>query len=250
MKIDYLRKLRDITGICIRFQNEVVGLWFTSGGKLTDYASERDYCYMPAYRAHYDVLARCIEIVNLIGVTTIESESNIQKLQDLAHYLDNALALRNASRNGFEDIVNRMMAIFSKGSVEIEKLLSPLSRNEEERLNEALHCYFEGCYFSTVAMAVTAIEYRLLRWMKEVNPSDTKLDELTLGQLVNKCLSQEEYRSRLPTKYHPLLQLCNEYRIFSVHAKTEEINKRIAGSILSLSMEFLFDSELLANPRR
>jgi hypothetical protein len=81
--------------------------------------------------------------------------------------------------------------------------------------------------------------------MKKVNPSDTKLDELTLGQLVHKCLNEEQYRSHLPKKYHPLIQLCNEYRVFSVHAKSESINKRIAGSILDLSMEFLFDSTLL-----
>jgi hypothetical protein len=37
---------------------------------------------------------------------------------------------------------------------------------------------------------------------------------------------------------------CSEYRIFSVHAKPEMIDKRIASSILDLSMEFLFDGSL------
>lgn len=56
-----------------------------------------------------------------------------------------------------------------------------------------------------------------------------KLDKLTLGQLLSKCMNGLG---------------CSEYRIFSVHAKPEMIDKRIASSILDLSMEFLFDGSL------
>jgi len=246
MKIDYLNTLRDIPGFCAKFKNEVVGIWFTSSGKVTDYPTQRDYCLMPAYRAYLDILTRCIEICDLLGVAALES--NMRKLQELAHLLDDPIVLGQSSRAGFEDLVTRIMSIFSiKVKAEIESSVSQLSKNETERLDEALHCYLEGCYFSTVAMAVTAIEYRLLEWMKKVNPSDAKLDDLTLGQLVHKCLTEEQYRSHLPKKYHPLLQLSNEYRVFSVHAKMEPINKRVAGSILSLSMEFLFDRSLLGS---
>jgi hypothetical protein len=244
MKIDYLNTLRDIPGLCARFKNEVIRIWFTSNGKTIDYPTERYYCLMPAYRAYFDTLERCIEICDLLGVKSLET--NISELRLIAHVLGGPISLSTVARVDFEDSVSRIISIFSaKVKAEIESSVSQLSKNETERLNEALHCYLEGCFFSTVAMAVTAIEYRLLQWMKKVNPSDSALDGLTLGQLVGKCLAEDPYKSLLPKKYHPLLQLSNEYRVFSVHAKSEPINKRIAASVSSLSIEFLFDSSLL-----
>jgi hypothetical protein len=243
MKIDYLSTLREMGPLCARFKNEVVRLWFTSSsGKLVDYAAERDYCYAPKYRAYYDDLARTIEVSELLGIASLEPKR--EGLRQVVHYLADPENIRG--RANLEGLVTKIMNAFSlKVQTEINSLTSNLSANETERLDEALHCYLEGCYFSTVAMAVTAIEYRLLQWMKKVNPSDAALDGLTLGQLVGKCLTEEPYKSLLPKKYQPLLQLCNEYRVFSVHAKSEPINKRVASSVLTLSMEFLFDSSLL-----
>jgi exonuclease VII small subunit len=241
MKIDYLNGLRDLPDYCARFKREAIGFWFTLSGKPTDYPSERYFCYTPKYHAYYDRLASTIEISELIGIEALDSKRKM--LQQITYKLIDPQTV--SAKETFEELLTRIMNTFNEVKPEIERLVSELSKNETERLNEALHCYSEGCYFSTVAMAVTAIEYRLLQWMKTTNPSDTRLDELTLGQLVHKCLTEEQYKSTLPEKYHPLLRLCNEYRVFSVHAKSEPVNKRVAGSILTLSMEFLFDSSLL-----
>jgi len=51
---------------------------------------------------------------------------------------------------------------FSQLRSNLVESVNSLDAKEIERLNEALHCFLKGCYFSTIAMAVTAIEFTLL----------------------------------------------------------------------------------------
>ena len=111
-------------------------------------------------------------------------------------------------------------------------------------MNEAFHCEFERCRYSTVAMSVSAAESRLLKLMCLARPEfENALDEKTLGQLVWEYVNnKEKYKNVVPEKHEPLLQLCNVYRIFSVHPKRETITQGMTSSILQLTLGFLQDS--------
>ena len=125
-----------------------------------------------------------------------------------------------------------------------------MNLNEIDRLNEAIHCFLEGCYYSSVAMSVSAIEFRLFSLMMSICP-DPKLKELTLGQLIREYLDdKQKYGSVIPKKHEPLLEHCNTYRIFSVHPKKEEINKPIASSILNMTFLFLLDKKLVKKAKK
>jgi hypothetical protein len=102
----------------------------------------------------------------------------------------------------------------------------------------------EGCNYSTVAMAVSAIEFRLLNLMQSAKPNP-QLENYTLGQLIDEYLQNEaEYNNVIPKRHEHLLNLCNTYRIFSVHPKKEKITRAIATSIVNLTFAFLLDKEL------
>jgi len=146
--------------------------------------------------------------------------------------------------------VDYIKDVFINAKDEIDKKISLLDPAEKERFNEAIHCFLEGCYYSTVAMSVSAIEFRLLNLMKSVNP-DPQLEELTLGQLIREYLDNKgKYKNIMPKKHESLLTLCNTYRVFSVHPKKEEIGKRIATSVLNLTFDFLLDEKLIGNLRK
>lgn len=247
MKTNYLRQLYSLPDICAQFRREMIRDFFTSSdGRTADYQSNEFYCYTPKYRDYQDIIVRSVEICDLLGIQALEFQKS--RLTEHAHGLGNPRSVRE--RKNFELHIAYIANTFSEVRSTIVESVNRLDAREIERLDEALHCFLEGCYFSTVAMAVTAIEFRLLQWMKKVNPDESnKLDELTLGQLLSTCLNEQRYNNLLPKKYHPLLELCNEYRVFSVHAKSEQINKRLASSILGLSMEFLFDRSLIETPK-
>jgi hypothetical protein len=64
---------------------------------------------------------------------------------------------------------------------------------------EAVHGLLERCRFSAVAMAVSAIEFRLLDFMKQLTPDAVELDRLPLGRLIEECLYDEKpYSAKLP----------------------------------------------------
>jgi hypothetical protein len=243
MKTDYLRLLYNLSDHCAQFKREIVRHFFTLiNGQTIDFQSNELYCFTPQYRDFLEPIVRSVEICDLLGIAALEVHK--PRLMEFAHKLGDPESVRK--RQNFESYVTQIADTFSKVRSTLIESVNSLNGNEIDRLNEAIHCFLEGCYFSTVAMSVTAIEFRILEWMKRITPDgSSKLEELTLGQLVGRILQDEEYRERLPKKYHPLLGLCNEYRVFSVHAKSEMINKRVASSILNLSMEFLFDKSLM-----
>ena len=129
--------------------------------------------------------------------------------------------------------------------IEIKYLGLLLDETEMNRINEAIHDFLESCYYSSVAMSVYAIESRLLKLMLSVRPEKEKrLESMTLGQLLREYTdNKEQYNNVIPKKHEPLLDLCNVYRVFSVHPKGEEINKNKATAVLTLSIEFLTDEE-------
>jgi hypothetical protein len=238
LKEDYIATLAIIPDLCTKLRQDTIRNWFTFvGSGITESALNKYYPFSPAYQKLYEPLSSAIQVCDLLGIPNLESEHS-ELLQRVA-LLGNAL-----QRNEFETHLTYISNVFTNNATTIPNQLAKLRPTEIGRVNEAIHCLVEGCYFSTVAMAVTAIESRLLGWMQKVNPTD-QLDALTLGQLVNKVVNEKQYSDTFPNKHKPLLQLCNQYRVFSVHPKAETINKRVASSILNLSLEFLFDETLV-----
>lgn len=236
MKYDYIAVLAIIPELCTKLRQDTIRQWFTSGNLIMDSAVNKLYSHSPVYRKLYEPLVGAIQVSDLLGIPNLESEHS--ELLTRASLLGNPL-----QRQEFEIHLNYISNVFTNNAAAIPDQLAKL-KPEIDRVNEAIHCLAEGCYFSTVAMAVTAIESRLLRWMQKVNPTD-QLGTLTLGQLVDKVVNEKQYSDIFPNKHKPLLQLCNQYRVFSVHPKAETINKRVASSILNLSLEFLFDEGIV-----
>jgi hypothetical protein len=149
------------------------------------------------------------------------------------------------TKKEFERKIDAIATAFAKEGFPIAGMIYQLHATESERLLEAVHSLFEGCCFSTVAMAVSAIEFRLLDFMKQLTPDASELDKLTLGQLIGECLdAKKPYSSWLPDRHRPLLELCNKFRIFSVHPKTTLIGQNEAISVINLAFSFILDPQM------
>lgn len=205
------------------------------------------FCYSPYYQNRLIPIKRTIEIIEIFGIK--ELEVNKKYLQELLTSLENPAAVKYETI--FQESINGLYNTFSKDTVkkEIKETLSTLRAEEIDRLNEAIHCFLEGCNYSAVAMSVSAIEFRLLSLMTSVCPNPS-LEKMPLGQLIKEYLdNKERYKGIIPQKYEPLLEHCNTYRIFSVHPKKEKINKSVATSILHMTFQFLLDKSLIQKPK-
>ena len=239
----YIEPLTRVPEICDAFRDSIRQNFFTSSGPLGVFAmsvtQNEWFCFTPLYREWYDGLHRIVEICDILGVSVLEKRKDklIRAVSDLA----NPETVKTWSN--FESRLDLIKSIFLDAQDEIKIVYSSLTKEEVERLDEAIHDLIEGCNYSATAMSVAAIEYRLLNLMKKVS-QDKELNELTLGQLVNRALTEKAYSGLIPAKHKPLLQLCNTYRIFSVHAKAEKITKAVALSVLGLSLAFLLDKAM------
>ena len=183
-----------------------------------------------------------VRTIELFGIDALEHK--VHALTTIINKLEDRNVVKAEKR--FYLWMDKLLEFFSNESVkkQIEDRLSILDSEERRRLNEAIHCFLEDCNYSSVAMSVSAIEFRLLSLMKSVQP-DQKLENMTLGQLINEYLSnKDKYGRVIPKKYEPLLEHCNTYRIFSVHPKKEKISKSIATSIIHMTFQFLLDKKL------
>lgn len=147
-----------------------------------------------------------------------------------------------------EELRNRLWPMIKE---EVQDKASRINADEERRLDEALHNYKSGCYFSTVAMSVTAIESRMRCGMKEEGGEEIPIeygrefDELTLGQLIDEYReNKEEYNFFVPARFNNIFDLVNDYRIFSVHPKDVIVQKGDARSVLTNSFNLLIHEEM------
>lgn len=241
----YIEPMTRVPAICDEFKEAVRRNFFSStsfvGAPITiPFQSNEYYCFSPLYRDYFEGLRRIIEICDAFGIPVLEHSKGklTQAIGDLANP-DTVRTWANV-----ESRLDLIRQIFNLAQPEVGRMYSLLRKEEVDRLDEAIHDVLEGCNYSATAMAVTAIEFRLLRLMQKKTPSE-KLDELTLGQLVNKALTDKNYAGLVPEKHQALLELCNTYRVFSVHAKTEKITKALALSTLNLTIAFLTDESLM-----
>ncbi|NYT01076.1 MAG: hypothetical protein GKB99_05080 [Methanocellales archaeon] len=241
-RITYIDSLKHIGELCDKLKEDTVRNYYLE----QDSTSNPDFCHYPHYRQRFDLIKRISEICDLFGVKNLEENKN--KLMGCIRRLNDTRYL--AKRKEFEDNINSVKNIFQDSEKEINEKLSFLSRIETKRLDEAIHCYFEGCNNSTVAMAISAIESRLLYLMKSAQPKEKKLDEMTLGTSISEYLdNKDKYSNVIPKRHEPLLELSNTYEIFSVHPKKETVARITTTTVLSSTLEFLLDSELIETPK-
>jgi hypothetical protein len=209
-------------------------------GKFFSKPAYPDYCYAPFYVQYWQVLYDIISFCDMLGITYLDASKHI--LLDAVVCLNQPESI--ATKEDFEYYVKMIRGIFKRVEKKLQEKIALLNKEEYDRLNEALNCYIQGCNYSTIAMSVSAIEYRLFSLMKSKCP-DSELEELTLGQLIKEYLdNKEKYFNVIPKKHEPLLNHCNVYRIFSVHPKREKITRAIATSIISMTFSFLLDENL------
>ena len=244
MKEDYLQHLLDMEKLLSDFRNEVTTSFFTDReGSMKNRVDSSEYyfCFHPSYRGCFDIIKRIVQVCDIFGIKYLEKEKEI--LDKCVYLLEVPVNVKR--KVGFDACLEEVEKRFRYIKNEAKERISLLNPAEMDRLNEAIHCFLEGCYYSAVAMSVSAIEFRLFSLMMSVCP-DPKLEELTLGQLIREYLEdKQKYGNVIPKKHEPLLEHCNTYRIFSVHPKKEEINKPIASSILNLTFLFLLDKKLI-----
>lgn len=233
--------MADMTSLCDSFGDIYIEYFKDGTGIYQEYPQVYHWMHLPKIRAHIDKIARIVEVCDLVGIKDLEeAKPNLQKI---IHRLGEE---REETRNRklLYEMMVELKTPFISNKAKLKRVHDSLDARERERVNEALHDYLEGAHYSSVAMSVSAIENRLLILMKQFNPAEKdKLDKMTLGQMITEYLEHEDntYHNLLHSRHKPLLQLCNTYRIFSVHPKEERINKKVATSILNLTLEFLLD---------
>ncbi len=235
---------------CTGLKEWVLKTFFTSKaqyGQRTDTPSAESwmyhchYCYHPEYQRHLETIKRCIQICHVFGITKLSVKQ--PELLDHAYALGRPEVVK--TRKDLETNIDAISAVFANEGFPIAGMITRLHATESERLLEAVHSLFEGCRFSAVAMAVSAIEFRLTDFMKQLTPDAKDLDRLTLGSLIGECLDEQKpYSAKLPDRHRPLLELCNKFRIFSVHPKTTLIGQNEAISVINLAFSFILDPQM------
>lgn len=152
----------------------------------------------------------------------------------------------------FQKLLDQLAVHIEFVESELHDKLSRLECQECTRLDEALVCFQNYCFYSAVVMAVSAVEYRIIELIKR---SDEQLylrnfRLATLGQLIqvfdDDKYKEEEFRSiktLMPSRHKPLVSLLNQYRVFSAHPKDVVVTSQISEAILHLAFAFMTDPE-------
>lgn len=243
--INYFQVLLEIDKQCEELRRRAISFFPgpTFLGVYPDLTTKIWYCYTPFYRQIFEPIKKLVEVCDIFGISYLEVNKNIL-LEHVSNLEDPDKTKRKSILNS---LINEIKQVFSEVKIEAYELVSALDVDQKLRLNEALHCFLERCYYSSIVMSVSTVESKLLDLMKRARPEESAtLDKLSLGQLLCEYLENEtEYGNVIPKKYRPLLNLCNTYRVFSAHPKKEKINSRIATSILNLTFEFLLNKEAI-----
>lgn len=153
----------------------------------------------------------------------------------------------------FLSATKRFSSLISFLEGDISNKLSRISCKECERLDEALVCFQNYCFYASIVMAVSAVESRIHELMRKTNKKLylSRFEKFTLGQIIqifddNQYTSKEfvSIKKLMPNKHKPLIALLNQYRVFSAHPKEEKITAQIAESVLHLAFNFMMDSSV------
>ncbi len=191
-----------------------------------------------AYIEKYSICCRYLDC-HAFAVSDIESACR-----------DLAVPERMSSLADFDSNVNKVKIAVTFVEDDISDKLGRFTCLECERLDEAIECLNNHCFYASVVMAVSAVEARITEIVRRRDQSlyDSSFARATLGQLVqlfdeNHYMDPkfENLKKLIPDKHKPLVALLNQYRVFSAHPKSEKITKQIADAILKLSFTFMID---------
>jgi hypothetical protein len=152
----------------------------------------------------------------------------------------------------FREVLNQFERQINFVEPGIVKKLRQISCEECGRLDEALVCFSNYAFMASVAMAVSAVEARIIQIIRKKNRRlyQSQFRNATLGQLIQ-IFDDDKYKEakysalkkQLPAKHKPLLLLLNQYRIFSVHPKEERVTAQTSETILHLAFAFITDHQ-------
>ena len=163
------------------------------------------------------------------------------------------------SYENFSEKIQSFKELVKIHAEDVSKKMDLLTCDECIRLDESLVCYENYCFFASVVMAVSAVESRMHHLLKKTDSKTYKSDfeRATLGQLL-RLFDENHYKEQkfrklksiLPKKHKPLVEILNQYRVFSAHPKEEKVDHKIAESVLNLSFSFLLDEELAISDKK
>lgn len=242
MVIDYLSSFEHAEELCDDFEKHVVYIFFKRGQR--NECSVNNFCWSDAYRRFFEPVKACVHLCEIAKVQSLKEKNYDLVFSRSASSLEIPKDL--GTLEDFKGYVNDVRLGFIVTREERIAFCSAFDEEEKKRVNESIHAHLEGCNYSCVAMSVSAVESRLLKLMCLVSPDlEQELDKKTLGQLIVEYIKDKgKYKNVVPERHEPLLQLCNTYRIFSVHPKKQKVNEMIAHSILNLTIEFLTDQDM------
>ncbi len=150
----------------------------------------------------------------------------------------------------FEILINELKVQIKFVEPDICDKLSRLECTECMRLDEALVCFQNYCFYSAVVMAVSAVEYRIAEMIRRADSElySKYFQRATLGQFIQ-VFQDDEYKGEefnkikqlMPNKHKPLISLLNNYRVFAAHPKEQKITPQTAEAIIHLAFSFLTD---------
>jgi hypothetical protein len=237
----YLEVLSQIDSTCSDFKKKFVNelkidrLGFPS--ELRGY-----FINSPAYQYYLRPLKGVIQIIDAFEIPHLDA--NTEYLQRIISNLENYVIIER--KHGFEKEVNSLIDFFKKEVMQIIKdRLSVLKPEENKRLDEAIHCFLQNCYYSSIVMFVSAIESRLFLLMSSAYPDNKKkLETMPFGALIKEYMeNKQKYKNIVPRRHETLLNHCNNMRILSAHPKSETMDKSVTKSILHMSFQFLLDKK-------
>jgi len=153
----------------------------------------------------------------------------------------------------FQSKTKRVRELIGFLEKDILNKLSRISCKECARLDEALVCFQNYCFYASIVMAVSAVESRIHELIRKADKKiySSRLEKFTLGRLIQ-IFDENQYTSKefasikklMPNKHRPLIALLNQYRVFSAHPKEEKITAQIAESVLHLAFNFMMDESV------
>lgn len=149
----------------------------------------------------------------------------------------------------FKSLTSRLKELIDFLEKDISNKLGRISCAECARLDEALVCFQNYCFYASIVMAVSAVESRIHELIRKTDKNIySRLEKFTLGQIIQ-VFDEKQYTGKeftaikalMPNKHKPLITLLNQYRVFSAHPKEEKITAQIAESVLHLAFNFMMD---------
>ena len=155
----------------------------------------------------------------------------------------------------FRTLLKRLGVVVAFVEPDISQKLERFTCLECQRLDEAVICFQNYCFYSCVVMAVSAVEARVGEFIRRKRKSlfDKHFQTATFGQLIQVFDDRhyndtkfESLKRLMPDKHKPLVQLLNHCRVFSAHPKSEVVTSQAAEAILKLAFTFMIDPETSA----